>query len=143
MPIRHPPRREPRVLAVGLIPHGLAFAVIDPWVIRSSGRMRCREPSRGAAILRLIRREKPTSIIVSDSSLAPLAEHGAKACGIGFVQKRPMRIPTPIAKELYPELPLFAPGHLSRIAALGISTVLHRNPIARKYAHSRHHSTQR
>ena len=30
MPIRYPPRREPRVLAVATIPSGLAFAVVQP-----------------------------------------------------------------------------------------------------------------
>ena len=32
MPIRYPPRREPRVLAVSLTPKYVAFAVVDPWV---------------------------------------------------------------------------------------------------------------
>lgn len=141
MSTRHPPRKEPRILSVGTVPHGLIFAVIDPWVIRSTGRTYCREPSRAAAILRLIRREKPTAVVVGDPELSERARVSAEKCGIGFVSSRPPRIPSPIARELYPELPLFAPGHLGRIAALGISAVLHQNPIARKYAHSRHHST--
>ena len=94
-------------------------------------------------MLRLIRREKPTAIVVSNPELSELARKTAEKCGVGFIAKRPPRIPSPIARELYPELPLFAPGHLSRIAALGISAVLHRNPIARKYAHSRHHPAER
>jgi len=143
MPIRHPPRKEPRVLSVGIVPHGLIFAVIDPWVIRSTGRTRCREPARPAAILRLVRREKPTAIVVGNSELVGAAQAAAEKSGIGFVTKQPPRIPSPIAKELYPELPLFAPGHLSRVAALGISAVLHRNPIARKYVHTRHNSAER
>ena len=143
MPIRHPPRREPRILAVGTIPNGLAFTVVDPWIIRGSGRLRCREPSRRSAILRLVRREKPTALVTADVALVVPASSVADRCGIAMIEKRPPRIPVPIAKDLYPELPLFAPGRLSRLAALGISAVLNLSPSSRTYAHSRHHPTQR
>ena len=143
MPIRHPPRREPRILALGTIPNGLSFTVIDPWIIRGSGRLRCREPSRRSAILRLVRREKPTALVTTDATLVAPAQSAADKCGIAMIAKRPPRIPVAIAKDLYPELPLFAPGGLSRLAALGISAVLNLSPSSRTYAHSRHHATQR
>jgi hypothetical protein len=131
------------VLAIGTIPNGLLFTVIDPWVIRGSGRLRCREPSRAAAVMRLVRREKPTAVVTSHPALVEAARIVADKCGIAMVSKRPSRIPVAIAKDLYPELPLFAPGQLSRLAALGISVVLNRNPSPRTYAHSRHHRPQR
>lgn len=143
MPFRYPPRKEPRVLAVGKIRNGLAFTVIDPWVIRGSGRMHCREPSHRAAILRLVRREKPTMVVTSDADLVEPSQVVAKTCGITIVTKRPPHIPIAIATDLYPDLPLFAPGRLSRLAALGISAVLNLSPSPRTYAHSRHNPAQR
>ena len=56
MPIRYPPRREPRVLALATIPAGLVFAVVDPWVVRGTGQASCGRRTRSAAILRLVRR---------------------------------------------------------------------------------------
>jgi hypothetical protein len=143
MPIRFPPRREPRILSVATIQNGLIFTVVDPWVIRGSGRLRCREPSYRSAMIRLVRREKPTAIVTNDVALTEAARTVASHCGIAMITKRPPRIPVSIAKDLYPELPLFAPGRLSRLAALGISAVLNRTTSHRTYANTRHNATQR
>ncbi len=143
MPYRFPPRREPRILAVAVVVRGLAFVVVDPWVIRGSGRIHCREPSRTAALLRLVRREKPTAVVAAGPALARAAERIARECGIAAVRRPDEEIPVDIAQELFPELPLFAPGDLSPLAALAISAVLHVTPHPRRYAHSRHHASPR
>jgi hypothetical protein len=142
MPIRYPPRREPRVLAVAVIPTGLAFAVVDPWIVRSTGRTRCRRHTRRAAILRLVRREKPTAITTADAALIEHITKIAKHCGIAVIKKRVPKMPVAIASDLYPELPLFAPGKLGRLAALAISAVLHVTPQSRLYANTRHNAAQ-
>ncbi len=143
MPIRYPPRREPRVLAVKIIPTGLAFAVVDPWMIRSSGRTRCRRHTRYSAILRIARREKPTAITTADTTLIEIISRVAKRCGIAVIKKHVPRLPVAIATDLFPELPLFAPGKLGRLAALAISAVLHVTPQSRLYAPTRHNAAQR
>lgn len=131
------------MLAVATIPTGLAFAVVDPWVVRSTGQARCRRRTRRAAILRLVRREKPTALTTADTSLLEIGSQVATHCGIAFLKERVPKLPVAIASELYPELPLFAPGRLGRLAALGISAVLNRNPSPRTYAATRHNSTER
>ncbi len=131
------------MLAVATIPTGLAFAVVDPWVVRSTGRARCQRETRSAAILRLIRREKPTAITTAESSLVDPLTEAAKRCGIPFIKKRIPKLPVAIASELYPELPLFAPGRLGRLAALAISAVLNRTPSPRTYANTRHNPSER
>ena len=143
MPIRYPPRREPRVLAVKVIPTGLAFAVVDPWMIRSSGRTHCRSHTRLSAVLRIVRREKPTAITTSDTGIVETIGRVAAHCGIAVIKKRVPKIPVSIASDLYPELLLFAPGRLGRLAALAISAVLHVTPQSRTYAPTRHNTAQR
>ncbi len=143
MPIRYPPRREPRVLAVGMISTGLAFAVVDPWVVRSTGRTRCRHRTRRAAILRLVRREKPTAIATANTPIIKIVEQVAMRCGIAVIEKRVPRLPVSIATDMFPELPLFAPGKLGRLAAMAISAVLHITPQSRHYAAARHNTAQR
>lgn len=143
MPIRYPPRREPRVLAVTVIPTGLAFAVVNPWVVRGTGRTRCHRHTRRAAVLRLVRREKPTALTTTDASLVTELARVAKNCGIAVIKKRVPRLPVAIATDLFPELPLFAPGKLGRLAAMAISALLHVTPQSRQYATTRHNSPLR
>ena len=88
-------------------------------------------------------REKPTAITTADTSLLEIVSHVATQCGIAFLKKRAPKLPVAIASELYPELPLFAPGRLGRLAALGISAVLNRIPSPRTYASTRHNPAER
>lgn len=133
MPIRYPPRREPRVLAIARSPTGLAFAVADPWVIRGSGFAPCSRRSEMAAIRRMVRREKPTALASPDHRF-PALRRLAREFGIPFVRAPVPELPVPIASELYPELPLLAPEVLGRLAALAVSHVLHSSVPPRTYA---------
>jgi hypothetical protein len=86
MTILRPPRREPRVLALRPAPEGIAFAVCDPWELRSCGIARCRSPARKLAIRRIIRREKPTLLTALDPELLRLIESISSRFGIPAVR---------------------------------------------------------
>jgi hypothetical protein len=142
MTIRYPPRREPRVLAAGIAASGLAFAAADPWVLRSAGHCPCQPRSRTAALARLVRREKPTALVAADPVLVPTLRRVGRAQGVPVVIGRLPPLPRRIASELYPELPLLAPGRLGRVAVAAIATVLHAS-IPPRYAPRRHRSPAR
>lgn len=138
---RLPPRREPRVLAVARTPAGLHYATADPWELRSSGSLSCREVSIAPALLRIARREKPTLLTVADANLLRAAARVALHLRIALVTQDIPRLPLAIAQDLYPELPMRAPTPpLARLAALAISTVLYCEPPcpSRRYAPKPH-----
>ncbi len=138
MTVRHPPRREPRVLAVSLAPTGLHFACADPWVIRGAGPIPCTKRSRTSALLRVVRREKPTALFSSDLSLGLTLRGIARITGAAVIPGPIPRLPSRLARDLYPDLPLIAPGALGSVAALAISAVLHGTVPSRTYANHRH-----
>jgi hypothetical protein len=140
MPIRYPPRREPRILAVDLANNGLAFVSVDPWVIRSAGRIGCRARSRSAALSRLIRREKPTAVATPSAALAPFLRRAARRLELPAVEDPlPALLPS-VATDLYPELPVLAPDSaLARLSAFAISAVLNARVPSRTYVTPRRH----
>lgn len=130
---RLPPRREPRVLAVTRSPTGFRFAVADPWELRSSGSVHCREASLGPGLLRTARREKPTLLVVgqgpADAALRRPAARVALRIQIAIATQALPQLPIAIAQDLYPELALRAPSpELARIAATAVSAVLYAEP---------------
>lgn len=134
MPIRLPTRREPRVLALSVAPKRVAFAVVDPWEIRSTGTF-VRPRSLPAAIRRLARREKPTVVVTSGISVGVLAGH-LDRLGVEIRNAAARRPPAVVARQLYPELAWFAPTPaLDHVTRAAIGHVL-RSPITpRRYAH--------
>jgi hypothetical protein len=138
MTVRHPPRREPRVLAVSLAPTGLHFACADPWVVRSAGPIRGTIRSRTAALLRVARREKPTALFSTDASLELQIKSVARITGAVVIAGPLPHLPVHVARDLYLDLNLVAPGSLGPIAALAISAVLHGTVPSRTYANHRH-----
>jgi hypothetical protein len=140
MPIRYPPRREPRVLAVDLADKGLAFVSVDPWMIRSAGRTSCRPRSRSDALSRLIRREKPTAVATPSVALAPSVRRAARRLELPVVEgPLPALLPS-VAADLYPELPVLAPDPaLARLSAFAISAVLNARVPSRTYVTPRRH----
>jgi hypothetical protein len=144
MSIRYPPRREPRVLAVEPAPTGLAFVSVDPWGIRSAGRTSCRARSRSAALSRLIRREKPTAVATPSATLGPCLRRAARGLELPVVEGPLPPLEPSVAVDLYPELPVLAPGSaLGRLAPFAISAVLNARVPSRRYAPRRHHAAQR
>jgi len=138
MNITHPPRREPRVLALAVTPKGLHFACADPWHLRSAGPVRCTNHSKSAALLRVARREKPTALFSPDDSLGDVLQDIARVTGAVVIPGPLPHLPVHIARDLYPDLPLVAPGSLGLIAALAISAVLNGTVRPRTYASHRH-----
>jgi len=125
------------VLAVLRTRGHLAWAVADPWEIRSTG---CMPSTRHCptAITRIIRRERPTAIVLGSRSLAPVVGHAARGMGLGLIRERVPPIPIPIARDLCPEFPLYAPTRsLERVTALAIAAVLHAQVPSRQYAKHR------
>ena len=79
-----------------------------------------------AALRRLIRREKPTALVASDPGLREKLVRAARRDGPGVVLHAPAMPPAASPRELYPELPLFAPrAAWERVARLAIAVVLH------------------
>lgn len=134
MPTLYPPRREPRALAISVLPAVIAYAVVDPWEIRASGAVSCRPRSRLAAILRLLRREKPTMIVTVGQALSPVLGRAARTADVPVAQARPPPLPVPVARELYPELATLVAPKLHPLAALAIAAVLHAPHLPRSYA---------
>lgn len=123
--IRHPPRKEPRVLA--LVPERgrLFFAAVDPWEIRSTGELRPRSGAQVLALRRLIRREKPTILVTDSKRLREALTRAAKVVGVP-VLTGPIAHVSASGRDLYPELPLYAPTPpLERVALLAIAALLH------------------
>jgi len=136
MAVLRPPRREPRILAVASSKHGIAWAVADPWELRGSGTTPCRCRSRRLAIVRLLRREKPTAIVTEDRAIRRLVARIARLSRLAIVGEALPELAEQIAGELYPELRLRAPTRiLARLALLAIRAALHSEPKPRTYAH--------
>jgi hypothetical protein len=141
---RLPPRREPRVLAVSRSPTGLRFAVADPWELRTAGAIDCRDASLGPALLRIVRREKPTLLVLGDGPSNALLRRPAARVAlwarIALVTQGLPLLPLPIAQDMYAELPLRAPSpDLARVASLAISAVLYaERPVPSRHYAPRH-----
>ena len=139
MPIRHPSRREPRVLAVTADRGRLAWCVADPWELRSSGVAAASPRALVAALRRLIRREKPTATVAGSPKLEVALTRAARSLGVPLMPGPVRPLADAAAFALYPELPLFAPtGALRRAAALALGAVLEAAVPIRPYATSRH-----
>ena len=134
MTIRYPPRREPRVLAVATGVRSLVWAVADPWEIRGAGRTHAIRRTHRLAIQRLVRRERPTVVVVPKRYLSRLRSM-RRALGVPFLPVSFPIAPGPIAVELYPEITLHAPSSaLRRVAVTAVSAVLHGQFPPREYA---------
>jgi hypothetical protein len=143
MPTR-PPRREPRVLAVCRARGGLQYAVADPWELRSAGSFPATTRAEALHLRRLVRREKPTVIVSGGAQLRALVCRIARRAGLGVLAKMPALPAETTARELFPELPLFAPtAALRRTALLAIAAALEAPIVPRHYATSRRHSLSR
>jgi len=135
MTILRPPRREPRSLALAIHPKGLAFAVCDPWELRSSGIQRCRKPTRKLAIRRMIRREKPTLLTTRDPKLLPVVRDVASALRLPIDDGHHPLPSSDTARDLLPEMAHLAPTRsLRHVVRLAVSSVLHAEHISRPYA---------
>ena len=143
MTILRPPRREPRLLALAPHPKGLAFAVCDPWELRSSGIQRCRVSTRRLAIRRMIRREKPTLVATRDPTLLPIVRAVASALRVPVDDVHHPLPSSDVARDLLPEMAHFAPTRsLQNVVRLAVSSVLHAEHASRPYA-SRHRAASR
>ena len=139
MPLRLPPRREPRVLALVRVQAGFSYAVADPWELRSVGSIRCRALTLGPAVARVIRREKPTLVVTRDRELRDPAQRAAQRLGIPSTAAGLPNLPLTVAVDIFPELQMRAPtASLSRAAVLAIAAVLYADSPSRKYAPRRH-----
>ena len=135
MPTMRPPRREPRVLALAATPHGLQWAVADPWEVRGAGKIPCRSRSNRLAVVKLLRREKPTAMVCGTTHLLPLVTALGRIHRVPVVREGLPTLDAGIAEELYPEALMRAPNpSLLRLASLAISAVLHADIPSRRYA---------
>jgi hypothetical protein len=134
MPTYRPPRREPRVLAITRSRSGLLFASVDPWEIRSTGRV-ARDAPVAAALRRLVRQEKPSLVALSPALRRSL---GAEALPIPVARLPAAPVAVQIASALYPDIALMAPrpAH-ARLCRLAVSLVLGGDIPKRPYAHPR------
>lgn len=125
MTIYRPPRREPRALALLTAPHGIAFAVCDPSDLRSVGIQFCRSSSHELAVLRLIRREKPTVIASPSAKLRRAAKAAASSLTIPVVRGPGELPPTDAVRDQLRQFDLQAPTPvLRRAACLAFATAL-------------------
>jgi hypothetical protein len=141
MTLRYPPRREPRVLMVVPNAKRLLWAVADPWEMRGAGRLCCTFRAQASAIMRLVRRERPTVVVAPRRGFKRLrfADLGVPLLPASF----PIA-PDPIARELFPEIAVHATTRaLRKVAAQAISAVLHGHFPSRKYAITRHRTVLR
>jgi hypothetical protein len=135
MSLRLPPRREPRVLALVRRAAGFSYAVADPWELRSVGSVRCLALTLGPAVLRVVRREKPTLVVTRDRDLKSPAVRAAKRIGVTSTDAGLPNLPRAIAEDLFPELRLRAlTPSLSKAGTLAIAAVLYADSSSRKYA---------
>jgi len=143
MPLRLPPRREPRALALVRSQAGFSYAVADPWELRSAGSILCRDLTLGPAVARVIRREKPTLVVTHDRELKGPAERAAKRLGITATDAGLPNLPLVIATDLFPELRMRAPTpSLSKAGVLAIAAVLYAESPSRNYAPRRHRPSE-
>lgn len=143
MPIYHPPRREPRVLAVAIAANEIAWVVADPYMIRGAGRAAGELRSRPATLQRLVRREKPTLLVVGSEALAGLVTRVARRNGVPLAAGRPPRLSRSIACDLYPEIRTLAPGRLESLAVRAVAAVLYADTPSRRYATRRNRTLPR
>ncbi len=139
-----PPRREPRVLALVQTVHGIAFAVLDPWELRSCGVERCKPPARQLAIQRIIRREKPTVVTANTPMLLRLAGLAAGRLRVPVVAPDLPLPPSGIASDLVRGMAYQAPTRpLQKVVRLALATVLHSQETHRTYAPRIHPTLRR
>jgi hypothetical protein len=127
------------VLALIRAPTGLHYATADPWELRSVGTLACNDRLLRHAIARLVRKEKPSSIVAGSPSLRFPAKYAAKTFGIRVLDAPSEIPPIPVASDLYPELGLRATSAaLVKVARLAIASVLYNPVSSRRYAPRRH-----
>lgn len=130
------------MLAVELRRARLAFVVVDPWEVRSTGTL-VAPRSLVASLRRVVRREKPT-VIVASSTVATVAMKGVAGSGIAVAPPPRRCIPRMVAAELYPELAWYAPTpELARVARMAITHILRSPKTYRRYVHRSHRPTLR
>lgn len=135
MTVLRPPRREPRALALVRVERGIAFAVCDPWELRSCGIQLCHASSRGLAIRRLIRREKPTVVVCRAPELLRAAGHVTRRIGIPVIRGRIEIPPLECAKDLLRHMAYQAPTPvLQEAVRLALATALSPDETHRTYA---------
>lgn len=140
MPNR-PPRREPRVLAVGGRRDRLTFAVVDPWEVRAVGSAAVVGGAVLLALSRLVARERPTILYARNRRLRQLLRRLAATWRIPLVGREPAFVGPKYATTLYPELPLFAPTKSSaRLTAIAASVALAPDNPPRRYEPRRRHA---
>ena len=123
------------MLAVASAERGIAWAVADPWEVRGGGSCRCRERSRLHALLRVVRREKPTAIVARDRRLRAVIAKTASLAKLPVIATVLPELAEAIARDLYPELRVRAPTKLLvHLALLAIRAVLHADIPSRSYA---------
>lgn len=143
MPLRFPPRREPRVLALVRVDRGFHYATADPWELRGTGSVDCEARALAPSIARLVRREKPTIAVTRSPALREPMRRACRRYGIAVGAVRHPGVPLPIARDLYPELPLRAPTPSLEVAgALAIAAVLYAKNTHRHYAPRRKRSPE-
>jgi hypothetical protein len=122
------------VLALRFSRSRVAYAVVDPWEIRSAGTF-ARPRSLASAVRRLARREKPT-VVVTSRAIAGAVSGALEGLGLTVQTVAPRRPPVLVARELFPELGWYAPTpDLERVTRTAIGHLL-RSPITpRRYAH--------
>ena len=92
------------MLAVVVTNSGIGWASADPWEIRGAGVCRCRPAARRAAILRLLRREKPTAIVRADRRFSCVVTGAARLAKLPVLEAALPVLAETIASDLYPEL---------------------------------------
>lgn len=126
------------------VAHGLHWAVADPWEVRGAGRTPCRARSERLAIVKLIRREKPTAVACETKRLRTSVHQVAKVNGVATVDEPPPVLEAELARDLYPEAAIRAPTDaLLRLASVAISAVLHADIPTRRYARNRDRAVPR
>jgi hypothetical protein len=144
MTILRPPRREPRALALVQTAHGIAFAVVDPWELRSCGVERCGPLARQLAIRRIIRREKPTVVTANTPPLIRLAGLATEHLRVPVVVPDLPLPPSDIARDLVRGMAYQAPTRvLQKVVGLALATVLHSQETHRTHAPRIHPTLRR
>jgi hypothetical protein len=92
---------------------------------------------------RLVRREKPTLVLARGDSIHGPMQRACRRNDVTVVRDVLPTLPPPIARDLYPELPMRAPTPaLEFVATLAISAVLYAKNSPRHYAPRRKHSAE-
>lgn len=138
MPLRFPPRREPRVLGLIRSRDGFHYATADPWELRSAGTVACRDRALSACLAKTVRREKPTAV-AAKGDLRSAAARAARLRGAALIETDLPKLRRDVARQMYPELPMRAPSRdLEKVATLAIAAVLYAETSSRRYAPTRH-----